>query len=741
MRAFTGTSAGFMPNPLKITPTVSGWSSGRPDFEAKSALGIVDKIGTHGNPGVYQEMLASWPALRTAVSQTLDAVGAVSIVTDPLEGETAEEADFNDRLESLLFDRTCLVTGDGYRKGFGNILRESFTCVPVGFSVLVPYWDVNNVTLKTLGDHYLYIEPLSQAAVYEWEVDHSTGALLGVQYQSGNMFLNRQQNMLAAQQFVHFAHNSIPGQYFGDGELRAHVANYHLVSQIRRQQFLINERAGGFLDIMQPQGGISNENRAQLERMAELFGEGQNWVIRPFGSEFELKFPTGNPPDLIGQIRELDSQALQSWASVMDTLGVSQNGSRATAEVMEEKSARVNANKIRPFVSLVYERISRWIAHSLGYKGRVRRARPTDIQEVDRLKRVDLLGKATASGLVSWGGQDEDAIRDYLDLSPRKDKEGARAVTVGQVQAVTQIINLLAPPADQTPLAPDAAINLLMVAGVERQTAEAIVAGQVGAQEQAAPERIEVEEEEVVEEEPMSAALSRRPGPRSAAQTPSKPSERVSGSKKNPEGSAGSSRGGIEISAEQEKAIKGQIEKYKEKYPDAPTPDMGALKAVYRRGAGAFSGSHRPGMTRAQWALARTQRFLDMLRGGDVKEAYRKADGDLLPKGHPAKLSVFSAVPPAGVRAAAKNGIERHENGETGSGIEPSTVAAARRLASGDSIGEEQIRKGNRFWARNERFLTSDPGTPAWASAQLWGGRAGMSWYRSQYNKLEAEDA
>jgi len=130
-----------------------------------------------------------------------------------------------------------------------------------------------------------------------------------------------------------------------------------------------------------------------------------------------------------------------------------------------------------------------------------------------------------------------------------------------------------------------------------------------------------------------------------------------------------------------------------------------------------------------------------MLRGGDVKEAYRKTDGDLLPKGHPAKLSVFSAVPPAGVRAAAKNGIERHENGETGGGIEPSTVAAARRLASGDSIGEEQIRKGNRFWARNERFLTSDPGTPAWASAQLWGGRAGMSWYRSQYNKLEAEDA
>jgi hypothetical protein len=53
------------------------------------------------------------------------------------------------------------------------------------------------------------------------------------------------------------------------------------------------------------------------------------------------------------------------------------------------------------------------------------------------------------------------------------------------------------------------------------------------------------------------------------------------------------------------------------------------LKKVYRRGAGAFSGTHRPGQSRASWAMARVNTFLRMMRGGKVKDAYRKADSDI----------------------------------------------------------------------------------------------------------------
>ena len=59
------------------------------------------------------------------------------------------------------------------------------------------------------------------------------------------------------------------------------------------------------------------------------------------------------------------------------------------------------------------------------------------------------------------------------------------------------------------------------------------------------------------------------------------------------------------------------------------------LKAVYRRGSGAFSSSHRPGKTRDQWAMARVNAFLKLLRSGSPANPNYKQDNDLLPKAHP----------------------------------------------------------------------------------------------------------
>jgi len=95
-------------------------------------------------------------------------------------------------------------------------------------------------------------------------------------------------------------------------------------------------------------------------------------------------------------------------------------------------------------------------------------------------------------------------------------------------------------------------------------------------------------------------------------------------------------------------------------------------------------------------------------------------------------------TPPQGVRSAARRGIEMHEDGKSGDGIEPGTIRIARKLAAGEAISEEQARKGNRFWGRNERFLSEPKDSPAYVSALLWGGRPGMSWYRKLFRQLEA---
>ena len=125
-------------------------------------------------------------------------------------------------------------------------------------------------------------------------------------------------------------------------------------------------------------------------------------------------------------------------------------------------------------------------------------------------------------------------------------------------------------------------------------------------------------------------------GDRTISQTPAKPSERLTGSKRNPEGSASGQRGGIKISEATEKALRSKIDEHNEKHTAAgKRANLGALKAVYRRGAGAFSTSHRPGMTRNQWSMARVNAYLYLLANGKPRKAAYITDNDLLPAEHP----------------------------------------------------------------------------------------------------------
>jgi len=121
--------------------------------------------------------------------------------------------------------------------------------------------------------------------------------------------------------------------------------------------------------------------------------------------------------------------------------------------------------------------------------------------------------------------------------------------------------------------------------------------------------------------------------------TPAKPSERVEGSDENKPGTASGTRGGIEISEAQEEALKKKRDEHNEKHGEdkGKKVDLGMLKAVYRRGAGAFSTSHRPGMSRQQWSMARVNAFLYLVRNGKPEDAKYTTDNDLLPEGHPKK--------------------------------------------------------------------------------------------------------
>ena len=135
--------------------------------------------------------------------------------------------------------------------------------------------------------------------------------------------------------------------------------------------------------------------------------------------------------------------------------------------------------------------------------------------------------------------------------------------------------------------------------------------------------------EEIVQtkDDLLETEAAKRPGRKSGAQTPAKPSERKKGSSKNKKGSAGKGGPSITFSAKVTESLKNKVKEHNAKSKKKVT--LSQLKKVYRRGAGAFSTSHRPGQSRGSWAMARVNMFLKMKRGGKVKKSYRDADGDI----------------------------------------------------------------------------------------------------------------
>lgn len=120
------------------------------------------------------------------------------------------------------------------------------------------------------------------------------------------------------------------------------------------------------------------------------------------------------------------------------------------------------------------------------------------------------------------------------------------------------------------------------------------------------------------------------------ADTPAEPHERITGSKENPKGSAESEKSAesIKLSDAVISALEDDVKEHNENAKEAwQRVSLATLKAVWRRGAGAFSVSHRPSQNRQSWAFARVNAFRKIVMGGGNSKYVQ--DDDLLHDDHP----------------------------------------------------------------------------------------------------------
>ena len=112
---------------------------------------------------------------------------------------------------------------------------------------------------------------------------------------------------------------------------------------------------------------------------------------------------------------------------------------------------------------------------------------------------------------------------------------------------------------------------------------------------------------------------------------------------KNPKGK-GTAKGdastgrGAKVSKADEATLKKKSDDFNKRYKDklGYGVTVGKLKAVFQRGLGAFNTSHSPNVKNpSQWAFARVNAFLYLVKNGRPQNKKYTTDNDLLPKGHP----------------------------------------------------------------------------------------------------------
>ena len=104
--------------------------------------------------------------------------------------------------------------------------------------------------------------------------------------------------------------------------------------------------------------------------------------------------------------------------------------------------------------------------------------------------------------------------------------------------------------------------------------------------------------------------------------------------------------------------------------------------------------------------------------------------------------------PPEGVRAECARGLQWYKEGHGGDGLVSATVEWARKLAAGQNITPDKVRKMKAWLARHAIDLEAEgakpgedgypsPGRVAWA---LWGGDPAVGWSNKLVRALDAEE-
>ena len=443
---------------------------GLPDADPNLTFLPMDRRGVGGLPGKYQEMMQTHVGIAAAVYWAINEGSALpkEVVWTHNRAPGTEELAFMDLCRAACIEDAVVYEGmiEGGSALWSYPLLDTF----MGFGLMFP---------RRLNDTQIEWYPVAHNAVMLWRPDgHLFG---GARFSTPNGY-----DDLDANQLVHTVYGTAGAMEFeGRSMLRDCLQPFELWKQIAINAGIYNQLSWGFLDIAY-EPSVTEDDIDAFNTFGQQFSDGQRkYLLRPKQVDVEMRYPSGTPPAIIEQLEYWDRQIEKKLNAPL--AGIAQFGSRAMAETLDGAAGR----KAKAWLNNVFDRASRgmfhWLARDVGYTGKLPRVQVQSAEMTTGMDGWAAYVQGVQAGLLTRGPGDEAWARKVIGAPELPVQEGVEVdaetpapLLTGSLQIAQQVLGMLtASPTNPAPLAPEAAVLLLVSAGMSRTTAESMVAAQL----------------------------------------------------------------------------------------------------------------------------------------------------------------------------------------------------------------------------------------------------------------------
>ncbi|TXH53398.1 MAG: hypothetical protein E6Q97_13320 [Desulfurellales bacterium] len=458
------------------------WSN-LPSYESNPNF-LPYAVQGQGLPGIYDQIRTQVPTIANILDQAEIGFSNLGVEWAPPIDATTEELRFNSALIALVRDRLIIHRPDFNRHGFREFLAF-MPCVEFyGFGLFDTEFtgeDVNDPT-ATLG-----VKEILRSSVYRWEFANQSDQFpASVWVRNSTGF-----STPAYSDLIHIARGGVVGLVMGEARARPIIAPALNWRGLQIASAAYAEKATGIVVVTTGDPEKYKENAEDYARYeasivaAEAISQGRAlFYAMVDGQKFEILYPSGQIPDFSGMMENCERIIKEGLGDLLTTMTTSGNTGNGVAGEFAEQDMRARRDRLTSMINRAWQAIGLFVARRSDYTGRIFNAQiASDEQEstarwlqvITDAKREDVLGALTP--------EDDAEIRNRLKLPlAEAEEKAAPPIPPALAETVAGILRSITTTDPTQRLSATAALEIIIAAGVPRETAQSMVDAQTTTQ-------------------------------------------------------------------------------------------------------------------------------------------------------------------------------------------------------------------------------------------------------------------